>query len=46
MAKDSVDNYYDLGKVVFNNFLNFPINSVSFFDVESSIKVISEAYER
>lgn len=46
MAKDSVDNYYDLGKVVFNNFLNFPLNSVSFFDVENSIKVISEAYER
>tara|TARA_B100000029_G_scaffold483595_1_gene534918 strand:+ start:746 stop:1702 length:957 start_codon:yes stop_codon:yes gene_type:complete len=46
MAKDSVDNYYDLGKVVFNNFLNFPLNNVSFFDVENSIKVISEAYER
>ena len=46
MATSSVDNYYDLGKVVFNNFLNFPHNSVSFFDVENSIKVISEAYER
>jgi len=46
MAKDSVDNYYDLGNIVFNNFLNFQHNCVSFFDVENSIKVISEAYER
>jgi predicted dehydrogenase len=46
MPKDSVDNYYALGEIVFNNFLNFPLKSVSFFEVEDSIKVISEAYER
>jgi predicted dehydrogenase len=46
MAKNSVDNYYDLGKIVFDSFLNFKKNSVSFFDVENSIKVITEAYER
>ena len=46
MTKDSVDNYYDLGKVVFDNFLNYPNNSVSFLDVKDSIKVISEAYEK
>ena len=46
MAKGLVDNYYELGKVVFDNFLNFQNNSTSFFDVENSIKVISDAYER
>ena len=46
MAKGLVDNYYELGKVVFDNFLNLKNNSTSFFDVENSIKVISDAYER
>jgi predicted dehydrogenase len=45
MVKDSVNSYYDLGKVVFDNFLNYPNDSVSFFDVKDSIKVISKAYE-
>jgi predicted dehydrogenase len=45
MVKDSVNSYYDLGKVVFDNFLNYPNDSVSFFVVKDSIKVISKAYE-
>lgn len=46
IADNIVDHYYDLGKVVMRNFLDSSKESVSFFDVENSIRLISEAYEK
>lgn len=46
MFNDGTLTYYDLGTKVIHSFLNEGKDKVSFFDVENSIKLISEVYEK